>query len=284
MLVDEYQDTNRLQAAILRRLKPDGRGVTVVGDDAQAIYGFRAATVRNILDFPGQFMPPATVVTLERNYRSTQPILEASNAVIALAARRYAKDLVTDRTAGERPRLVTVPDETSQAQYVAERVLRHREDGVSLKHQAVLFRTSSHSAQVELELARRRIPFVKFGGLRFLEAAHIKDVLSLLRWIENPRGRLPGFESRRLLPGVGRPSRRAARRDGALARAARHDRSLKPPAAARDEWTSLIGFTKRCIPSAATGRPSSMLFSTGISGNWNASTKTRRCAWPTWRS
>ncbi len=146
VLVDEYQDTNVLQGSILRLLKPDGRGVTVVGDDAQAIYSFRAATVRNILDFPDQYSPTAAVITLETNYRSTQAILDASNAVISLAKERYTKDLVTDRTGGERPRLVTVQDEFAQAQYAAEQVLAHRENGVALKNQAVLVRTSSHSA------------------------------------------------------------------------------------------------------------------------------------------
>src|SRR5213076_1573198 len=110
VLVDEYQDTNRLQSAILLALKPDGRGVTVVGDDAQSIYAFRAATVRNILDFPNQFTPTARVVTLERNYRSTQPILDASNAVIALALERFTKDLWTDRVSSQKPRLVSVRD------------------------------------------------------------------------------------------------------------------------------------------------------------------------------
>jgi len=203
VLVDEYQDTNRLQATILQRLKPDGTGVTVVGDDAQAIYGFRAATVRNILDFPRQYAPPATTIALTRNYRSTAPILAASNAVIALAAERFTKDLASDRGGGTQPRWVTVADESAQAQCVAEHVLAQRENGVGLKSQAVLFRTSSHSAQVELELTRRNIPFVKFGGLRFLDAAHVKDVLSVLRWLENPRGRVAGFRALRLLPGVG---------------------------------------------------------------------------------
>src|SRR5205085_2859032 len=125
ILVDEYQDTNPLQAAILRGLKPDGQGLTVVGDDAQAIYSFRAATVRNILDFPAQFAPPARVVRLTRNYRSTQPILDASNAVIAQAAERYDKELWTERTAGASPLLVSVRDEADQARCVAERVLSH---------------------------------------------------------------------------------------------------------------------------------------------------------------
>jgi DNA helicase-2/ATP-dependent DNA helicase PcrA len=203
VLVDEYQDTNRLQASILRAMKADGRGLTVVGDDAQSIYSFRAATVRNILDFPRQFTLPVRVVTLERNYRSTQPILAASNAVIGLARERFTKNLWTDRMSSEQPQLVTVRDEVDQARCVAERVLEYREAGIALKSQAVLFRTSSHSAPLELELARRDIPFVKFGGLRFLEAAHVKDVLSVLRWAENPRSRMAGFRAARLLPGVG---------------------------------------------------------------------------------
>ena len=203
VLVDEYQDTNLLQARILLALKPDGRGLTVVGDDAQAIYSFRAATVRNILDFPGQFPQPARVVTLSRNYRSTQPILDASNAVIGQAAERYAKTLWTDRAASARPQLVAVSDEAGQARWVADRVLAHRENGLRLISQAVLFRASSHSAALELELARRNIPFVKFGGLKFLEAAHVKDVLALLRWAQNPRSRLAGFRVAQLLPGVG---------------------------------------------------------------------------------
>src|SRR5499427_8798914 len=172
VLVDEYQDTNRLQASILLALKPDGKGLTVVGDDAQSIYSFRAATVRNILDFPGQFSPKAEVVTLERNYRSTQPILAAANAVINLASERFMKNLWSDRASAQRPQLVNVADDTAQAGYIVERILENREEGTGLKSQAVLFRASHHSAPLEIELARRNIPFVKFGGLKFLEAAH----------------------------------------------------------------------------------------------------------------
>ena len=203
VLVDEYQDTNRLQASILLALKPDGRGLTVVGDDAQAIYSFRAATVRNILDFPGHFAPPATIVMLERNYRSTQPILAAANGVIDLAGERFTKNLWTDRIAGERPQIVSVRDETDQACYIVERVLENREGGTDLKQQAVLFRASHHSGPLELELTRRNIPFVKFGGLKFLDAAHVKDLLALLRFVENPRDRVAGFRLLQLLPGVG---------------------------------------------------------------------------------
>jgi len=203
VLVDEYQDTNRLQSSILLALKPDGVGLTVVGDDAQAIYSFRAATVRNILDFPGQFSPPAKVITLDRNYRSTQPILAAANGVIGLATERFTKNLWTDRTATELPYLVSVRDEVGQARYVVERVLAQREEGTVLKQQAVLFRTSHHSTSVELELTRRNIPFVKFGGLKFLDTTHVKDLLALLRFVENPRDRVVGFRVLQLMPGVG---------------------------------------------------------------------------------
>ena len=203
VLVDEYQDTNRLQASILLALKRDGRGLTVVGDDAQAIYSFRAANVRNILDFPKHFDPPAEVVTLDRNYRSTQTILAAANGVIDLAAERFTKNLWSDRDAAERPRLVAVRDEADQARYIVERVLENREAGSLLKHQAVLFRASHHSGPLEVELAQRNIPFVKFGGLKFLDAAHVKDLLALLRFAENPRDRVAGFRLLQLMPGVG---------------------------------------------------------------------------------
>ena len=203
VLVDEYQDTNRLQSQILLKLKPDGRGVTVVGDDAQSIYSFRAATVRNILDFPDQFDPPARVITLEQNYRSTQPTLDACNSVIGFAKERFTKNLHSDRKSKQRPFLTTVVDETAQARYVAQQILDTREAGVPLKSQAVLFRASHHSAQLEIELARRNIPFVKYGGLKFLEAAHVKDVISVFRWAENPNDRVAGFRVLKLLPGIG---------------------------------------------------------------------------------
>jgi DNA helicase-2/ATP-dependent DNA helicase PcrA len=203
VLVDEYQDTNRLQAEILFALRPDGRGLTVVGDDAQSIYSFRAAEVRNILDFASRFEPPATIVTLERNYRSTVPLLEASNAVIALAAERHAKALWSDAASTERPAIVWVGGESEQAAWVAGRVLELRESGLALKSQAVLFRAAQHSNALELELARRGIPFVKYGGLKFLDSAHVKDVLAVLRFAANPRGERAGLRALQLVPGIG---------------------------------------------------------------------------------
>jgi ATP-dependent DNA helicase UvrD/PcrA len=209
VLIDEYQDTNRLQAAIVLALKPDGRGLTVVGDDAQSIYSFRAATVRNILAFPAQFSPPAEIIALERNYRSTQPILAAANGVINLATERFTKNLWTDRDSAARPQLVSVRDDADQAGYIVERVLENRERGSTLKQQAVLFRTSHHCGPLEVELTRRNIPFVKFGGLKFLDAAHIRDILALLRFVENPRDGMAGFRLMQLVPGVGPVSAQA---------------------------------------------------------------------------
>jgi DNA helicase II / ATP-dependent DNA helicase PcrA len=238
LLVDEYQDTNRLQSAIILAMKPTGQGVTVVGDDAQSIYSFRGATVRNILDFPHQFTQAARIVTLERNYRSTQPILDASNALIGEARERHTKNLWTDKPSSHRAQLLLVPDEASQACWVADQVLRQREAGTTLKSQAVLFRASAHSAALELELARRDIPFVKFGGLKFLEAAHVKDMLAVLRFAQNPRGRMAGFRVTQLIPGIGQAT--AGRLLDAMGEAAEPTRTLQqfePPPQARQEWS-----------------------------------------------
>ena len=207
VLVDEYQDTNSLQAEIVLKL---GHSITVVGDDAQAIYSFRGATVRNILDFPSRFDPPARVVKLQQNYRSVQPILDASNAVIG-------KSLFSDKRSEQKPVLVAAKDEQAQADYIVERVLEHREAGIPLNHQAVLMRTAHHSDLLEIELGRRNIPFVKFGGLKFLEAAHVKDLICILRWAENPRDDIAGFRVLQLLPGIGPAhARRMLRGDVAI--------------------------------------------------------------------
>jgi DNA helicase II / ATP-dependent DNA helicase PcrA len=238
VLVDEYQDTNALQARVLLALRPGGTGLTVVGDDAQSIYSFRAATVRNILDFPGHFAPRAEMVTLEQNYRSTQPILAAANAVIGLAQERFTKNLWSERKSAERPYLVNVRDEADQARYVVEKVLEDREQGTALKTQAVLFRASHHSGPLEVELTRRHIPFVKFGGLKFLEAAHVKDVLALLRWAENPRDRIAGFRVVQLLPGAGPAT--AARVLEHVAGGVEGLEKINPPAAAAEHWPAFV--------------------------------------------
>jgi DNA helicase II / ATP-dependent DNA helicase PcrA len=203
VLVDEYQDTNVLQAQILRALKPDGQGLCVVGDDAQAIYSFRAATVENILEFPRQFNPPATMITLEHNYRSVQPVLDTANALMADSARQYQKRLVSNRTSQQKPHYVTVEDDRGQAEYVVAQILSARERGTLLKEQAILMRSSHHSDFLELELTRRNIPYVKYGGLKFLESSHVKDVLAVLRWADNPRHQMAAYRTLQLLPGIG---------------------------------------------------------------------------------
>ncbi len=208
ILVDEYQDTNPLQAQILLALRNELKNLLVVGDDAQAIYSFRSASVRNILDFPSQFSP-ARVIMLEQNYRSTKPILDASNAVIALARERFPKELWPVRAGGARPRLLTCGDETEQSLEVCRTILEHREQGSELRRQAVLFRSGHHSDMLELELTRRNIPFVKYGGLKFLEAAHVKDVLAVLRVLENPRDEVSWFRVLQLLDGIGPASARS---------------------------------------------------------------------------
>lgn len=241
VLVDEYQDTNRLQATILLALKPGGQGLTVVGDDAQSIYSFRAATVRNILDFPAAFSPSANIITLDRNYRSTQPILAAANAVIDLASERFTKNLWTERQSAQRPRLVTVRDEADQARYVADKVLENREEGVKLKQQSVLFRASHHSGALEVELTRRNIPFVKFGGLKFLDSAHVKDMLAALRFAQNPRDRVAGFRLMQLLPGVG-PStaQRVIDQMAADASPMQALADLPAPPRSGEDWTAFV--------------------------------------------
>ncbi|MBI5685543.1 MAG: ATP-dependent helicase [Verrucomicrobia bacterium] len=202
ILVDEYQDTNTLQAEVLRAMAAAKRNITVVGDDAQSIYGFRAATVRNILDFPKQF-PGATVIALEQNYRSLQPILDAANAVIARARHRFTKNLWSERHSEQRPLLVTCVDEAQQCRFVCTRILEQLEAGVPLRRQAVLVRTGHWSDMLEVEMTRRNIPYRKFGGLKFLEAAHVKDLLALLRLLENPRDQVSWLRVLNLLPGVG---------------------------------------------------------------------------------
>jgi DNA helicase-2/ATP-dependent DNA helicase PcrA len=208
VLVDEYQDTNLLQARILRGMCAGHRKLTVVGDDAQSIYSFRGAHFRNILDFPKAF-PGATLVTLAQNYRSTTPILALSNTLISRAEERFTKDLWTTRQGGEKPWLVTAKDEAQQTRFVVDRVLQLHEGGVPLREMAVLFRAGYMSADLEIELTNRKIPFEKWGGLKFLEAAHVKDVLAFLRVSDNPRDEVSWYRILMLMPGIGDSTARA---------------------------------------------------------------------------
>jgi DNA helicase II / ATP-dependent DNA helicase PcrA len=245
VLVDEYQDTNSLQAEIIYLFSPEGKGLTVVGDDAQSIYAFRAATVRNILDFPKHYQN-TTIVTLEQNYRSTQPILNSTNHVIGLAKERFTKNLWSERAAGEPPKLVNCEDEEDQAEYIIRQILTHREAGVDLRRQAVLFRASHHSMLLEAELARRDIPFHKYGGLKFVETAHIKDLLAFLRLAENPRDVVAGGRILPLLPGLG-PGKARQLMSMLLKSGGNFQvwADWKPPAPAASIWPQLVGMLSR---------------------------------------
>ena len=250
ILVDEYQDTNKLQGDILQALRPDGQGVTVVGDDAQAIYAFRAAAVENILGFPDRFRPKAETITLAQNYRSSQSVLDAANAVMADAPRQYRKHLLSMRGQGPRPKLVTVDDLPTQAEFICTRILSAREAGVPLKRQAVLFRTGSHSDLLEIELTKRKIPFVKYGGLKFLEAAHVKDLLAVLRWADNPRNLLAAFRVLQFMPGMG-PANAKRAVDHFVSKNFLWAglESFEPPGDARIAWKKCVDlFTALCEP------------------------------------
>ncbi len=280
VLVDEYQDTNALQADILAALRPDGAGLTVVGDDAQAIYGFRAASSRNIVQFTERF-PGATVVRLEQNYRSSPPIVAMANAIMAEAGRATSltKVLWSDRPGIRRPLLRTCGDEEAEAAAVCDSVLAHRDDGVALHDQAVLFRAAHHADLLELHLTRRNVPYVKYGGLKFLEAAHVKDLLSLLRILDNPWDELAWFRALQLLECVGGATARRAmtdlglgpdRPDGADERSTAADPNVSPlarllaaaprmPSAAREELGGLRAALADCadgsLPGGATPPP-----------------------------
>jgi DNA helicase-2/ATP-dependent DNA helicase PcrA len=202
IMVDEYQDTNSLQAQIIRLLAATHNNVAVVGDDAQSIYSFRGANFRNIMDFPEAF-PGTRIIKLEENYRSTQPILNLTNKIIQLAKERYDKRLFTHKQEGETPVLVQAESEQMQSRFVCQKILELREEGVPLWDIAVLFRSSFHSFDLELELARHNIPFIKRGGFQFMETTHIKDLLAHLRILANPQDTISWNRVLLLLEGVG---------------------------------------------------------------------------------
>ena len=245
ILVDEYQDTNLLQARILRGTCRTHQNITVVGDDAQSIYSFRGANFRNILDFPQQFSG-ARIVALEQNYRSTQPILDVTNTLISRALERFTKNLWTQRSGGDAPWLVTTRDEQQQTRFVVDRILELHEEGTPLREIAVLVRAGYMSADLEIELTNRKIPFEKWGGLKFLEASHVKDVLAFLRVLENPRDEVSWYRILMLMPGIGDVTARAMMESMA-------ERSwdpdafshFAPPPRARDAHKNLAALLRR---------------------------------------
>ncbi|HSE98396.1 MAG TPA: ATP-dependent helicase, partial [Blastocatellia bacterium] len=202
IMVDEYQDTNRLQAQIVRLLAETHDNVAVVGDECQAIYSFRGASFKNMLEFPELF-PSTQVIKLEENFRSTQPVLDVANAIIAEAKEGYAKRLYSVAPEGPPPILVGASDENEQSRFVVQRIQELREEGVPYTEMAVLFRASSHSFDLEIELTRHDIPFRKFGGIRFAESAHVKDVLAFLRILVNPADTISWSRALKLVDNIG---------------------------------------------------------------------------------
>jgi DNA helicase II / ATP-dependent DNA helicase PcrA len=202
ILVDEYQDTNKLQSDLIDLLAARNNNVMVVGDDAQSIYAWRGANYANILKFPERY-PGAKVYKIETNYRSTPEILNVANAAITANVNQFAKQLAPARASGEKPVLVTCNDAAEQAAFVAQRVLELREEGADLNRMAVLYRSHFHALELQLELTRRNIPFSITSGIRFFEQAHIKDVAAYLKLVTNPRDELSFKRLVQLLPGIG---------------------------------------------------------------------------------
>ena len=202
ILVDEYQDTNRLQAEVIRQLASTHNNVMIVGDDSQSIYGFRGATFKNIMEFPALF-PGTTMYKLEENYRSTQPILNLANCIIDEATEKYTKRLFTRKIDGPLPSLVEAASENTQSRFIAQKILELREEGVPLSEVAVLFRSSFHSFDLEIELSRKGLPFIKRGGVKFIETAHVKDLLAHVRVIANPLDTVSWHRVLMLVEGVG---------------------------------------------------------------------------------
>lgn len=264
VLVDEYQDVNTLQVDVLVAMctADDGPSLTVVGDDSQAVYSFRGSSPRHLLDI-GDSIAGVHTVSLQRNHRSTQAVLDVANAVAADAPEGFGTRLRSaideeSGIGGPRPELITCHDEDAEAAAVCERILGHREDGTALSRQAVLVRAAHHSALLEIELGRRRIPFVKYGGLRFLEAAHVKDLICVFRLADNPRDELAWFRVLQLLDGVGPATSRRVIDELGLADGDAEVRSRWPaaavllPAAAREVATGLVDAMAR-VPGESAG-------------------------------
>ena len=241
VLVDDYQDANRLQVDIVHALKPDGSGLVVAGDDAQAVQPFRTAATDNILGIAARFNPPAEVVTLAQNYRATQLVLDGANALLADAPRATRKHLLSLRGQGSRPGIVAMGDAQAQAEFVCIEVQKRREANVPLRKQAVLLRALAHSDAIEAELSRRKISFLKHGGAGIVETAHAKDLLAVLRWADNPRNTVVAFRVLNLLPGLGPAnSRKAIEHFEAADCSFSALQAFEPPPALGVQWRKLL--------------------------------------------
>jgi ATP-dependent DNA helicase UvrD/PcrA len=289
ILVDEYQDTNKIQADLVDLLARDHRNVMVVGDDAQSIYSWRGANFQNILEFPKRY-PDAQVFKIEMNYRSVPEILEVANAAIAANVRQFRKHLSATRESGAlKPALVALNDGAEQAQFVAQRILELRDENVDLNDIAVLYRAHYHAVELQLELSRRGIPYQITSGIRFFEQAHIKDVTAFIRFVANPRDEVAFKRMAKLLPGIGNRTAENLWRgwENSCAAAAGADRgtegtsvpsgvsdppqagysfgerlrALPVPAKSRKAWEQLAHTLDEIAPAGQPNMPSEMLTS-----------------------
>ena len=201
-MIDEYQDTNRLQANIIRLLASEHQNIMAVGDDSQSIYSFRGANFRNIMDFPKIF-PDTKIITIEQNYRSTQSVLDLTNEIIQHAKEKYSKILFTRKEGRRKPVFIETQNENYQSKFIIQRVSELREEGIPLNNIAVLFRAAWHSNDLEIELATHNIPYVKYGGFKFIETAHVKDVIAHLRIVFNPLDSISWHRALLLIEGIG---------------------------------------------------------------------------------
>jgi len=252
ILVDEYQDTNRLQAEVIRQLASTHNNVMIVGDDSQSIYGFRGATFKNIMEFPSLF-PGTTIYKLEENYRSTQPILNLANCIIDEAAEKYTKRLFTRKIDGPLPSLVEAAGENTQSRFIAQKILELREEGVPLSEVAVLFRSSFHSFDLEIELSRKGLPFIKRGGVKFIETAHVKDLLAHVRVIANPLDTVSWHRVLLLVEGVG--PKKAQDLLAALAKSDRPFQILREVTGRSGQGLKNLAYTLESLAGAEDRRP-----------------------------
>jgi DNA helicase-2/ATP-dependent DNA helicase PcrA len=274
VLVDEYQDTNKIQADLIDTLACEHRNVMVVGDDAQSIYSWRGANFKNILDFPKRY-PEARVFKIEMNYRSVPEILTVANAAISANVEQFRKNLAPTRHfRGMRPALVALNDGNEQAQFVAQRILELRDEDVDLSEIAVLYRAHYHAIELQLELSRRGIPYQITSGIRFFEQAHIKDVTSFLRLVANPRDEVAFKRMVKLLPGIGNRSADNLWTDwekaaigggpdggGAPCHFGANLRALTVPARSRKSWEQLALTFDEIAPGGQPNPPSEMITS-----------------------
>ena len=282
VLVDEYQDTNKIQADLIDTLGRDHRNVMVVGDDAQSIYSWRGANFKNILEFPKRY-PEAQVFKIEMNYRSVPEILRVANAAISANVDQFQKNLSPTRESnGARPALVALNDGAEQAQFVAQKILELRDEDVNLNEIAVLYRAHYHAIELQLEFSRRGIPYQITSGIRFFEQAHIKDVTAFLRLVANPRDEVAFRRMVKLLPGIGNrsadnlwnawdaslPGAAVADRGpedtatpGAVVDFGAHLRAMSPPARSRKSWEQLAHTLDEIAPGGQPNPPSEMITS-----------------------